>query len=102
MKLTEDFPGMFEFCTLSIPAGWRELVYELTEKIHRMEPSVRVGQIKEKFGGLRYYTYGHNDRVDALIDDYERKSMKICDVCGEPGTLRENKGWMMTRCEEHK
>lgn len=101
-KLLDDFPDMFEFCSLEVSKGWEDLVYELTEKIHKMDPSVSVSQVKEKFGGLRYYTNGHADNVDELIDEYEDKSFETCDVCGEKGKLREDSYWLSTRCEEHK
>jgi hypothetical protein len=99
-KLLDDFPDMFEFCSLEVPLGWEDLVYELTSKIYKIEP-VQVSQIKEKFGGLRYYTNGHSDIVDDLINEYEAKSFKVCDVCGEEGILREHGYWLSTRCEEH-
>jgi len=70
---------------------------------HPMNPlaGFALGQVKEKFGGLRFY-------VDNCVDDYldgaigfaEQMSFLICEICGSPGKCR-GRGWLMTRCEEH-
>lgn len=52
--------------------GWHQLLVELDTTLARIEPGYEVHQIKEKFGGLRYYT-GLPDlaccaAVDAQVD----------------------------------
>jgi hypothetical protein len=59
---------------------------------------VTVVQIKEKYGGLRFYTYGSNDYIRGMIDFAESMSYKICECCGNPGTLSKE-GWWRTMCE---
>jgi len=55
-------------------------------------------QVKEKFGGLRFYTSGASERVDGMISMAESMSYKICETCGSPG--RPNKdGWIATLCD---
>jgi hypothetical protein len=44
-------------------------------------------QVKEKFGGLRIETAVH-------------ESFHTCEVCGQPGELRED-SWIKTLCDEH-
>lgn len=82
--------------------GWFELLDNLMDAIQEVdtEKSVVVQQVKEKFGGLRFYIQGGNDKVDKLIDEAENKSYKICEVCGQPGKTN-GKGWLRTACEEH-
>lgn len=60
-----------------------------------------IVQIKEKFGGLRFYTNCSNDRVDTLIRFAEKMSHCTCEECGNPGEL-DNAGWMKTYCKEHR
>jgi hypothetical protein len=90
--LTESLMGFGFECG----DGWFELVRDLSEKL---EPhGVEAIQVKEKFGGLRFYLVGGApDEVWDLIDEAETKSEKICELCGEPGTLR-GKGWVKTLC----
>ena len=56
-------------------------------------------QIKEKFGGLRFYIGCGTQEMFDLIEDAEDKSITICEECGRPGTLR-NGGWLVTRCDD--
>jgi len=59
---------------------------------------VSIVQVKEKYGGLRFYTYGGNDYVRGMIDFAESMSYKICECCGNPGKLSQ-KGWWRTLCD---
>ncbi|MDO8263279.1 MAG: hypothetical protein Q7T21_08630 [Gallionella sp.] len=53
----------------------------------------RIAQIKEKFGGLRFYVNGPvSEELRAKILQAENKeSPRICEVCGAPGKLREGR-----------
>jgi hypothetical protein len=57
-------------------------------------------QVKEKFGGLRFYTNGATDIQDAYITFAEMISVRTCEVCGKPGK-RTSDGWIRTLCKEH-
>lgn len=59
----------------------------------------RASQVKEKFGGLRFYTNYSLPEMEALIDEAEELSTKTCESCGAPGILR-GKGWVYTACDE--
>jgi hypothetical protein len=56
-------------------------------------------QVKEKFGGLRFYIYGGDDYIDKLISNAEEESYRTCEITGKPGKLRDT-GWMKTLCDE--
>ena len=66
-------------------------------------------QVKEKFGGLRYYTQESDDltvegreRCAALIDEAERRSASTCETCGGSGSLHTNaRRWFRTLCAGH-
>ena len=82
--------------------GWFELIYKLCEDIEELgvDDGFEVMQVKEKFGGLRFYTNYGTEKVYSLIEKAENKSFKICEVCGKPGRPRGN-GWITTLCDEH-
>lgn len=60
----------------------------------------RALQVKEKFGLLRFYVYGGNDRTYDYIEFAEAMSGRICEECGAPGVLRGG-GWLRTLCDGH-
>ncbi len=66
----------------------------------RKDRKFKVFQVKEKFGGLRFYCDSSTDEIDALIRAAEEESTRTCDVCGRQGTARGG-SWIRTRCDEH-
>lgn len=83
--------------------GWFELIKELCEKLEALDlKDFRVLQVKEKYGGLRFYTGGVElekaDEVDRLINEAEAKSLTVCEECGKPGKPN-GRGWIKTQCE---
>jgi len=60
-----------------------------------------VTQVKEKYGGLRFYVHGASDEQYAIIRFAEAMSYRTCDVCGDKGKSNGG-GWVTTRCKKHK
>lgn len=90
---------------LSIGAGWYPIIDRLCTNLQKVVDTQRLKQVeavqvKEKFGGLRFYTDNCDPLLYSLIRAAELESDNTCDVCGKPGTLRSD-GWMVTRCDEH-
>jgi hypothetical protein len=56
-------------------------------------------QVKEKFGGLRIYVNHADDAIRQRIEAAEQESFHTCEICGQPGKLREDA--LMTLCDEH-
>lgn len=87
--------------------GWFALIYAASELIqrhliHEDSGQIVASQVKEKFGGLRFYYHGGGDYVEAVVDLVERLSESICELCGAPGFIRERNGWLSARCEAHE
>lgn len=78
--------------------GWRPVVKHLVElcKIY----DIPIDQVKEKFGGLRFYTAKGHLIVDPAISLAEKRCETICEICGEPGKQR-NLSWIKTLCDKH-
>jgi len=83
--------------------GWFKLIDNLCKDILKYKEGnkVIVVQVKEKFGGLRFYTEGTSDEIYELIRKAEEDSYNICEICGEPGKNREVKMWYKTVCDKH-
>ena len=96
--------------------GWYDLIDNLCKEIlehcyNARIPLPSVNQVKEKFGGLRFYidtvidyeednaTIKKYDALYAIIDKYEAKSFNVCEECGKPGSFIHN-GRAYTRCSE--
>lgn len=79
--------------------GWKTIIDPLIAACEA--EGVAVHQIKEKFGGLRFYV-GPNasHHLNHMIANAEDKSFEICEQCGEPGKLRKNRAWLKTLCEK--
>jgi hypothetical protein len=67
----------------------------------------KVLQVKEKFAGLRFYVRFDGLRLRHTDDAISRRigaameeSFHTCEICGQPGELRED-GWIKTLCDEH-
>jgi hypothetical protein len=84
--------------------GWWAIIADLDRDIAAIAPDYRVQQIKEKFGGLRFYCAlpdgSEDERIDGLIDVAEAAAARTCEVCGAAGRLRQG-GWLRTLCDDH-
>lgn len=96
---------------IGIRPGWYKIVTDLLDKINeynKEDDLVSILQIKEKFGGLRVYTYFSNnvsdlikEEIQDLIDEASKKASTTCDICGCSGAMLSTKQWMRTTCEKH-
>ena len=98
---------------MGVDAGWYTLVYSLCKQIddhlkykNKIDPNagyIRISQIKEKFGGLRFYYDDFSncgEYISGMVDYAESLSYNICETCGKPGKLRKG-SWLKTACDEH-
>ena len=93
--------------------GWYQLIYTLSGKIDDIfrasklsdDDCPKVDQVKEKFGGLRFYVScispAIKEDIYAAINVFEAHSFQTCELCGRNGKLRDDRAWMKTLCDEH-
>lgn len=113
-KLYKDFPNLYAQKDLDMTKtamcwgiccgnGWYDIIRDLSEKL---EPfGVQAVQVKEKFGGLRFYLAGYPKEDDAYkvvmkaVREAEEASYKTCELCGAPGKSRDG-GWVRVLCDD--
>ena len=103
-ELMDRFHRMFAPCfDFSCGTGWQTLITDLVEKLDALSPDITVVQVKEKFGALRFYIEqcpeSVFDEAERLISEAEHLSARTCEVCGQPGKVREG-GWLITLCDD--
>lgn len=92
-----------------MPRGWRiafaeDLCKELLPVLEKGNyvDKYMIAQVKEKFGGLRWYDCGTpeeiHDEVQDLISKYEDLSFNTCCLCGKKAAY-ESTGWICPYCE---
>jgi hypothetical protein len=117
--LVEDFPILYgqHYGDMRVTAmcwgfeigdGWERIVRDLSQHLEFLNENtpvhVEAVQVKEKFGGLRFYVGGVEggkfwaDIVFALIDAAEMRSCYTCEDCGKWGRERPG-GWIRTLCD---
>ena len=73
---------------------------DMSQEDFDAEHQVVAAQVKEKFGGLRFYVDGGDDWIYGAISMAEAMSYRTCEVCGAHGETR-GVGWIRTTCDEH-
>ena len=87
-----------DYALVCVGEGWGKLINNLYDAKPR---KAQVLDVKEKFGGLRFYCVGNTpDWYLDLINCYEEKSLHICENCGNDGKQKTINGWIKTLCEE--
>jgi hypothetical protein len=82
-------------------SGWYPLIQELIQDLIVLGWNKQICQVKEKFGGLRFYINEGSDEIYDRITKAERDSYDTCEKCGTVGELRKDIGWMLTLCDHH-
>jgi hypothetical protein len=102
-KLEQKYPNNFSSCfDFSPPEGWYDLVEKLVDQVIALDPEIKIDQVKEKFGGLRFYVAYASDDVHFLIETAEDASERTCQVCGKDGRMVSVYGYYAALCEEHE
>jgi len=99
-ELEKKLRTRFKFFTVSpeVEDGWFDLLWNLCFELESWCFEGETTQVKEKFGGLRFYVTSAADREYRIIHAYEEKSYTICEFCGGKGKPREKLAWRLTLC----
>jgi hypothetical protein len=121
-EFVDDFPYLFTAHDVrdnrsDVPEGWRHLVWEMAQRMTDLvlssEMTIRISQIKEKWGTLRCYArcvrpgdmpieQHELAQLREITDTAAKASEDICLFCGRsPADLFRFGGWVATACEKH-
>jgi hypothetical protein len=107
--LVRDFPHLYRdrhgdpsktsMCWGFPGDGWEPIIRRLSENLEPVarETGLRAVQVKEKFGGLRFYVSAGG--VRSVIDAATEESYRTCEHCGAAGSIREYGNWVSTFCD---
>jgi len=101
--LQEKYPDLLESIgCFECDIGWYDLLDDLLHNIKTKDPDIKVAQIKEKFGTLRFYVWSATDEIFDMINTAEQRSGCVCERCGiEDETVKtRNGGWIYTLCDK--
>ncbi len=84
-----------------VQVGWYPLIKNLIDELITLGWDKQVTQVKEKFGGLRFYINDGSDEIYDKITEAEKLSHETCELCGKKGELRTKIRWFTTLCDEH-
>lgn len=106
--IPKDVPEEFNYDWTyldDMPDGWKKAFgYQLCEELKEVLEALNlldtyvIIQVKEKFGGLRWYDNSNAPEVEEVIRKYERLSQETCASCGKPAEY-ESTGWICPYCE---
>ena len=74
-------------------------IYEKAPRKKLPEITIKIEQIKEKYGGLSFYYSGGDEAIEGMVSLAESLSYQICEYCGNTKNIGYTKGWISAMCE---
>ena len=84
-----------------VGSGWSQILLDLHQQLVQEAPDYGVNQVKEKFGELRVCLDCWGESIDKFVRTAEQRSRETCEICGAAGTLRTDRSWYLTMCDNH-
>jgi hypothetical protein len=112
-RMEKSYPSLYsgKYGGFAVGKGWYPIIERLSASIQQhvewknkdseVCPPVVVEQIKEKFGGLRFYYQGGDEYISGLVSMAESWAGIACEECGGIGKRRGG-GWVRTLCNKHE
>lgn len=87
-------------CPMTFGPGWAALVRQAVIAMCGLDQHVEIEGIESKYGALRISLAGPlRPELEDLAGQAEEQSLRICESCGAPGRLREDRPWVATLCD---
>ena len=85
----QDREFTLELALGGVGPGWAYLVTRAYRELEKQKYPL-LFQVKEKFGGLRFYVGTSTEEFEDFVAKLEKESFTVCEECGAQGTP---KGW---------
>ena len=112
-KLEKKYPEILSKAYISCGNGWYHIIDILCHTIQGHLENINRNikddeeifvceaiQIKEKFGGLRFYVDSGDNHIWGAIEMAEHLSEITCEVCGSNEHIGKTDGWITTICRK--
>jgi hypothetical protein len=109
-RLKAAFPRLYRAgVSCECHNGWFALVWRLSGQLEELisqgpeaeQATYFAVQVKEKWGQLRFYLSASTEAMFQATEAALEESGYLCEVCGAPGTIVHQSGWVMARCPSH-
>lgn len=111
-KLFKKYPSLFQYrqekrrypiiLGIECGGGWYKIIEEACEQLDFIDyyDSIRIAQIKEKFGLLRICIHANRGNIEGIVRCAECKSSKVCEYCGSKLLVKRRSpfGYVHTMC----
>lgn len=117
-ELVKKYPKLYSRLSyVECDEGWISLIDSLSQKLEDINNNfknkksyIRAEQVKEKFGGLRFYYSSENvqeqtlNLIDSYINEAEKQSRNVCQFCGDQADFASTsaRNWTITLCGQCK
>ncbi len=91
-SLCEQIQSYINWKNNSVAAGYKN--FKTVEQVVAI-------QVKEKFGGLRFYYDGGDEQITGMVRMSESWASHTCETCGDAGEHRVVGGWHYVACDKH-
>jgi hypothetical protein len=95
-----DKPPITDAYFFTVDKGWYTIIKKLIEDLIELGWDKKIQQVKEKFGGLRFYINSGSEEIFNRIRIAEKESYETCEITGKPGSLRRDISWIRTLCDD--
>lgn len=92
--------------SIDVDEGWYQLIADCDKELTAIDPNYQIFQVKQKFGGLRYYFHPSqpdtSKAMHEVVTKYEKIASVTCEATGGPGVLMKSiGGWYKTLNPEY-
>jgi len=92
---------------VTMSRGWYPIIVALDRRLAELDEDYVVHQVKEKFGGLRYYVEpsesaspGTRTAMREVVKEAQSVAERTCEECGADGAvLRDDRVYWQTLCD---
>jgi len=93
---------------ISCDRGWYQIIIDVDQQLAALDPNYTVHQVKEKFGGLRYYFAATStvdeekwNKMNEIVRKAEKLADKTCEICGSTEKVKlRNYSYIRTLCDK--